>query len=90
LRNIDENYGFLRRYPITSLAQVGWREQVNALVAELDAARFGYLVLMLHATVCRCGAPWDLDATPNFARLLDDADLPWPPAEPIDWPLKDW
>jgi len=37
-----------------------------------------------------CGKPFDLEATPNFARLIDDADLPWPPASPIEWPLKNW
>jgi adenylate cyclase len=37
-----------------------------------------------------CGAPWDLEVTPNFAKLLEDAELPWPPASPINWPLKDW
>ena len=33
---------------------------------------------------------FDLEATPNFAKLIEDADLPWPPASPIEWPLKDW
>ena len=45
---------------------------------------------MLIPGSCMCGAPWDLEYTPNFARLLEDAELPWPPASPINWPLKDW
>jgi hypothetical protein len=40
--------------------------------------------------ICNCGAPFDLEATPNFARLIDEANLPWPPQSPIDWPLKGW
>lgn len=36
------------------------------------------------------GAPWDLEATPNLAALITDAGLDWPPASPINFPLKDW
>ena len=71
-------------------AQAGDRDAANARAAELDAHPYGYLALMLVPQVCMCGAPWDLEATPNFARLVADADLQWPPGSPIQWPLKDW
>ena len=31
-----------------------------------------------------------LDATPNFAAKLNESNLPWPPASPMKFPLKDW
>jgi hypothetical protein len=39
---------------------------------------------------CACGAPWDLEATPNFAALASEGNLTWPPASPMPLPLKDW
>ncbi|NCF13913.1 MAG: hypothetical protein GWP62_01300 [Gammaproteobacteria bacterium] len=79
-----------RTYPINVLAQAGEREIVNQMAAELDAAPYGYLRLMTYPVNCFCGATWDLEVTPNFAKLLEDADLAWPPESPINWPLKDW
>ena len=75
---------------IASLAHMGARDEANRRAAEVDAHPFGHLRLMLVPAACYCGAPWDLEYTPNFAKLLDDAELPWPPASPINWPLKDW
>ena len=75
---------------VSIAAQLGDRETVNRRAAKLDALPFGYLGLMLVPDVCFCGAPWDIEVTPNFARLLEDAELPWPPESPIEWPLKDW
>lgn len=75
---------------IPGLASVGAREEANRRAAEVDAHPFGHLRLMLVPGTCFCGAPWDLEYTPNFAKLLEDAELPWPPASPINWPLKDW
>ena len=80
----------LVRPPVVSFAIVGDREAANKEAARIDALPNGYLTLMLFPTICRCGAPWDLDVTPNFARLIDEADFSWPPASPIEWPLKDW
>lgn len=75
---------------IAGLAIVGDRDAANRRAAEVDAHPFGHLRLMLVPGTCYCGAPWDLEYTPKFAKLLEDAELPWPPASPIDWPLKDW
>jgi len=75
---------------IPGLARVGAREEANRRAAEVDAHPFGHLRLMLVPGTCYCGAPWDLEYTPNFAKLLEEANLPWPPASPINWPLKDW
>jgi adenylate cyclase len=75
---------------IGALAKRGARDEANRRAAEVDAHPFGYLRLMLVPQACQCGAPWDLEYTPNFARLLEDANLAWPPASPINWPLKDW
>ena len=75
---------------IAQFARTGERASANQMAAAIDSDPFGYLLLMLVPSNCMCGAPFDLEATPNFAKLLDDANLPWPPASPIDWPLKDW
>ena len=39
---------------------------------------------------CMCGAPFDLEATPNFAQRIEEAGIPWPPRKVIDLPAKDW
>jgi len=69
---------------------VGDRESANQTAAELDADPLGFLVLGDVATSCLCGAPFDLEMTPNFARFIEEADLMWPPRSPVEWPLKDW
>lgn len=80
----------LIRPPVVSFAVIGDREAANKEAARIDALPNGYLTLMLFPTICRCGAPWDLDVTPNFAKLIDEANFSWPPPSPVDWPLKDW
>jgi hypothetical protein len=75
---------------ILVLARAGKRELANQKAAEIDARPYGYMALATNAILCTCGAPFDLEATPNFAKLLQDAGLVWPPDSPIDWPLKDW
>jgi len=75
---------------IEHFAMAGERGIANEMAAETDSDPFGYLLLMIVPSNCMCGAPFDLEVTPNFAKLLDDANLPWPPDSPIDWPLKDW
>jgi TolB-like protein len=75
---------------IVMRARAGERDLANKLAAEIDARPFGFLLLINVPMVCVCGAPFELEETPNFARLIEDASLPWPPASPIEWPLKDW
>jgi hypothetical protein len=48
------------------------------------------MFLMVGTYFCLCGAPFDLEATPNLAARLDEAGLAWPPVESMRWPLKAW
>lgn len=75
---------------VTSLAQLGERDLANKEAATMDARPLGFLDLLDTADSCKCGAPFDLESTPNFARLVDEARLVWPPRSSIEWPLKDW
>jgi TolB-like protein len=72
------------------LPRIGDRETANRIAAELDALPYGYLTLMSAPNFCMCGAPWDIEVTPNYAKRIEDAGFTWPPASPINWPLKDW
>ena len=72
------------------MARAGRREDANRIAALYDALPFGYLILMGVPGECACSAPWDLEVTPNYARLLEEAGYEWPPTSPINWPLKDW
>jgi TolB-like protein len=73
-----------------AFALAGQRERANEIAAQIDSAPFGYLILIRAVHSCMCGAPFDLEATPDFAKRIEDADLAWPPLSPINWPLKDW
>jgi adenylate cyclase len=84
-----ENYGG-ESESISMLAVEGNREGANQLAAIEDAQSLGFLRLSNAVISCDCGAPFDLEATPNFARFVDEAGLRWPPAQPIKWPLKNW
>ena len=72
------------------LAQMGHRDRANALAAEIDSRPFGYLGLVTNVYFCFCGAPFDIERTPNFAAIIDEAGFAWPPPTPMEWPLKTW
>jgi TolB-like protein len=71
-------------------AWLGNREEANRYAAKFDAHPHGNFSLALMIAWCVCGAPWDLEATPNFAAAVGQAGFNWPPASPIEFPLKDW
>jgi TolB-like protein len=75
---------------IARQAWTGDREAANRVSAEIDSAPGGPAHLANIVLVCFCGAPFDLEATPNFAARLQEANIPWPPPSPIDFPAKDW
>ena len=71
-------------------AVLGNRTDANRIAADIDARAGGNLVLMDIITSCFCGAPFDLNATPNFKARIEEAGISWPPASPITYPAKDW
>jgi TolB-like protein/DNA-binding winged helix-turn-helix (wHTH) protein len=76
---------------ILSIAPLlGERDVANAAAARIDARPFGSARLALAVYECLCGAPFDLEAAPNFAARVDEAGFAWPPVSPINYPLKDW
>lgn len=72
------------------LAAMGDRDGANALAAEMDASPAGPFLLLLTSVYCGCGAPFDLESTPNFAERLEESGTQWPLATLIDYPAKDY
>lgn len=75
---------------LVGAAVFGDRVTANRAAAEIDGITLGPAILLRIADRCGCGVPFDLDATPNFARLLREGGLPWSPPAPIKFPLKNW
>jgi len=73
-----------------SYAWMGDKSSVNRMAADIDRQVFGPQSLLGLIFWCACGAPFDLSATPNFAAKFEESGLQWPPASPINFPLKDW
>jgi adenylate cyclase len=71
-------------------AWAGRRELANAHAAAIDEHFWGPNLLWQLVQWCQCGAPWDLEVTPNFAAKVREANLTWPPFAPLTYPLKDW
>jgi tetratricopeptide (TPR) repeat protein len=68
----------------------GQRETANRKAAEMDKHHFGPVAMWQMTHWCACGAPWDLEATPNFAAKIKEGNVTWPPPSPMSFPLKDW
>jgi len=91
--NMERIFGGGEGMPGVVLAAAGSsgdRALVNHLAAEADARPAGPFVLLFSVFLCGCGAPFDLEVTPNLRARLDESGLPWPPPTLIDFPLKDW
>jgi TolB-like protein/tetratricopeptide (TPR) repeat protein len=88
LENLDtDREGF---FSTVVAAWTGRRAIANAKAAAIDEHFWGPIVLWQLVQWCQCGAPWDLEVTPNFAAKAREANLTWPPVSPLTYPLKDW
>ncbi len=71
-------------------AVIGDRKRANEAAARIDAYP-GSAIVISHAIFsCYCGAPFDLDATPNYKARIEEAGFPWPPPKRINYPAKTW
>ena len=68
----------------------GNRNEANHLARLVDSRPGGYLALMMTLLRCSCGAPFDLEAAPDFASRLAESGLQWPPPNTVNFPLKNW
>lgn len=89
LQKTDRASAKIRQWDIVELnraALFGTREDANRAAARLDARPAGGLLLAIAMTYCGCGAPFDLEATPNFKARLAESGLRWPPPVAIRYP----
>jgi len=87
----DRKAGILQdAWLVISSARIGDRDTANRHAALIDARPLGPMKLAQSIFFCFCGAPFDLESTPNFAKKLEEAGLPWPPPDTIAFPLKGW
>ncbi len=80
-------------YDLDSLplaAAVGDRGRANKIAARIDAHPGSVSVISIAILSCICGAPFDLDATPNYKARIEEAGFRWPPPKRIDYPTKSW
>ena len=78
------------RSSIVIAAVIGDRERANEAAARIDAYPGGAVVISHAIFSCFCGAPFDLDAAPNYKARIEEAGFPWPPPTRIDYPAKTW
>jgi len=73
---------------VAYLSQQGRQQRADDLAAMIDQRPFGYLTLVTNVYYCICGAPFDIQRTPNFAARLEEAGFAWPPPSTISWPSQ--
>jgi TolB-like protein len=77
-------------HSIIIAAVLGDLEQANKFAARIDAHSGGAVRISGIIRQCYCGAPFDLNATPNFRARIEESGISWPPASPINFPPKTW
>ena len=90
LKQYGDNPDFDPFWKLMVYAWGGQRDAANRRAAEIDKHHFGPVALWQEVHWCACGAPWDLEATPNFAAKIKEGNVAWPPPSPMSFPLKDW
>jgi len=89
LKGVDRGKSKVKTWEVVDAmesALFGTREEANRMAAALDQRPAAGLPLALLVGLCMCGAPFDLDATPNFKARLAESGLPWPPARVMTFP----
>ena len=71
-------------------ALVGDRDRANEFAARIDARPGSVIALSVSVFACYCGAPFDLEVTPNYKARIEEAGFPWPPRMSIDFLTKTW
>lgn len=71
-------------------AIVGDRQRANEIAARIDKLPGGTIVFSEAILTCFCGAPFDLEAAPNYQKRVNEAGFDWPPPAPIKYPAKTW
>ncbi len=82
-RHLGWNPGYWEITDTLAEALTGDRPAANRRAAEYDAVPGGALKIAVLLALCQCGAPFDLDAAPNFKARLAESGLPWPPPDLI-------
>jgi adenylate cyclase len=91
LQGVERKDSKLKMWAIAYAAEAALsddRAEANRQAAALDARPAGGVLLAVLVTECQCGAPFDLDATPNFKARLAEFGLHWPPPQTIKYPLR--
>jgi len=91
LKTVDRSrsiYKFQGLADAIEVALSGDRSEANRHAAALDARPAGPFLLAVLTADCLCGAPFDLDATPNFKARLAESGLRWPPPQTIKYPPR--
>ena len=91
LQNVDRKKTKLKIWAIADAVEAalsGNRAEANRQAAALDARPAGDLLLAVLVSECQCGAPFDLDATPNFKARLAESGMHWPPPTTIKYPPR--
>ena len=71
-------------------AAMGNFDEANKVASRIDSRFGGPYALTFAIHLCLCGAPFDLDATPNYKKRIEEAGFNWPPISPLKYPAKDW
>ncbi len=83
-RMLEKARGWTRRFLAIEVNAVsGNRKAANEAAAWFDSIPAGQLMLAGATMECMCGAPFDLEATPVFAKRLKEAGFSWPPSNPV-------
>jgi TolB-like protein len=89
LKSIDRTQGKFNQWRLADIieaAHAGKRAEADRLAATMDARPAGPFLLAIVSQGCHCGAPFDLDAAPNFKARLAESGLRWPPPATLAFP----
>jgi adenylate cyclase len=73
-------------FDLVIAALMGETEWANEIAAAIDARPYPVLALSDAIANCRCGAPFDLESTPNFSARIAESGISWPPAGDLGFP----
>ena len=91
LQSVDHGHSKYKLWDFAEAVEVahaGDRAEANRRAAVFDARPAGAFLLAVLTVQCQCGAPFDLDATPNFKARLAESGLRWPPPVNVTYPPR--